>query len=56
MTETMEEYKRLAEKALNEPDPKRSLELCEQALAMGRRLGFGDGNDEMKFKQTLGAE
>jgi hypothetical protein len=36
-----EEYIRLAEEALNEPDPKRALELCQKALEMERRLGEG---------------
>ena len=29
-------YKELAQKALDEPDPKKALELYQEALAMGR--------------------
>jgi hypothetical protein len=36
------EYLKLAQQALDEPDPKRALELCEQALEIGRRLGHGE--------------
>ena len=39
MTEKeMEEYKALAQKALNEPDPKKALDLMNEAMAMGKKL------------------
>lgn len=34
----LQEYKHLAQAALHERDPKRSLELCERALKMGQDL------------------
>lgn len=49
----IKEYMKLAQEALDEPDPERSLELCQKAVEMGRRLGFfaggigqGDGRGE----------
>ena len=39
----MDEYKKLAEKALNEPDPKKALELYHKALELGKKLGLGGG-------------
>jgi len=41
--EQVEEYIRLAQEALDEPDLEKSLELCGKAIEVGKRLGFGDG-------------
>jgi hypothetical protein len=44
-------YKKLAQQALDEPDPLKSLELCEKAFAMGLLLGLEDGTEAQQEAQ-----
>ena len=47
-------YKELAQKALDEPDPKKALELCQEALAMGREEVNENGMDGKEEKVRKG--
>ena len=43
---TDKDYKKLAQQALTEPDPKQALELCEKALEAAKEGGFlNNAND-----------